>query len=66
MMTPAPAGKPVFSDAPAMAPAQLAPPPPQLSGTKQQRLDQLLSQYRADQISPQAYHEQRAKILAEQ
>ena len=36
-----------------------------LSSTKEQKLNELLNQYRADQISPQQYHEQRAKILAE-
>jgi hypothetical protein len=36
-----------------------------LSPAKQQKLDELLNQYRADQITPQQYHEQRAKILAE-
>ena len=59
------ASQPVFTAAPATAPADLAPPAPQLSGTKQQRLDQLLQQYKSEQITPQAYHEQRAKILAE-
>ena len=36
-----------------------------LSSTKEQKLNELLNQYRADQITPQQYHEQRAKILAE-
>jgi hypothetical protein len=43
-------------------------PPPAMSATmtaKDQRLEALLQQYRADQITPQQYHEQRAKILAE-
>jgi hypothetical protein len=40
-------------------------PPSTLSAAKQQRLEQLLQLYRADQITPQEYHEQRAKILAE-
>jgi hypothetical protein len=36
-----------------------------LSSAKEQKLNELLNQYRADQITPQQYHEQRAKILAE-
>jgi hypothetical protein len=36
-----------------------------IAATKEQRLQQLLSQYKADQITPQQYHEQRAAILAE-
>jgi hypothetical protein len=36
-----------------------------ISGDKQQRLAALLQQYRADQITPEQYHQQRAKILAE-
>jgi hypothetical protein len=37
-----------------------------LPSAKQQRLSDLLRRYRADQISPQEYHDERAKILAEQ
>jgi hypothetical protein len=33
--------------------------------TKQQRLVELLEDYKADKITPQEYHEQRAKIVAE-
>jgi hypothetical protein len=33
--------------------------------SKQQRLAELLEQYRRDQISPSDYHMQRAKILSE-
>ncbi len=47
---------------------QLAPlngPPLSISWSKEERLRTLLSQYQADQISPEQYHEQRAKILAE-
>jgi len=40
-------------------------PPAALSGSKEQRLQQLLQQYKSDQITPQQYHEQRAKIIAE-
>jgi hypothetical protein len=39
-------------------------PPPAVSAIKQQRLDQLLQQYRADQISPEQYQAERAKILS--
>jgi hypothetical protein len=41
------------------------PPPSPLPASKQQRLDDLLQAYRMDRISPQQYHTQRAKILAE-
>lgn len=60
--------------APAPAPAATsvvanpAPEPaiaPAFSGSKQDRLSALLQQYRADQITPQQYHTQRAKIIAE-
>jgi hypothetical protein len=43
----------------------LQPPPPAISAAKRQRLDDLLARYKADQITPEQYHEQRAKILAE-
>jgi hypothetical protein len=36
-----------------------------LSADKQIRLNALLEQYKADKITPQEYHEQKAKILAE-
>jgi len=36
-----------------------------INGTKQQRLQVLLDKYKADQISPQEYHQQRAAILSE-
>jgi len=49
--------------APAFPP--LAGPPPAVSADKEQRLQELLRKYRADQITPEQYHEQRAKILAE-
>jgi hypothetical protein len=38
---------------------------PAAMGSKEQRLGVLLQQYKADQITPQEYHAQRAKILAE-
>jgi hypothetical protein len=36
-----------------------------ISAAKQQKLDLLLFQYKADQITPEQYHEQRAAIIAE-
>jgi len=35
-----------------------------VSAQKQQRLHELLSRYQADQITPEQYHSERAKILA--
>ncbi len=49
-------------------PTQLPPlqgPPLALSGSKDQRLQELLQLYKTDTLSPEAYHAQRAKILAE-
>ena len=43
----------------------IASPPLPISGAKEQRLQQLLEQYRADLISPEQYHAARAKILAD-
>lgn len=68
--TPQPTPAPVASrNQPAAAPTMSLPtltgPATGLSSAKQQKLDELLNQYRADQITPQQYHEQRAKILAE-
>jgi hypothetical protein len=40
-------------------------PPPAVAADKEQRLQELLRKYRADQITPEDYHQQRAKILAE-
>lgn len=54
---------------PPTPPAQSLPPlqgpPSPLSASKQNRLEELLQLYKADQITPQQYHEQRAKILSE-
>ena len=49
-----------------VAPAfpQLQGPPLSISAEKQQRLQELLRRYQADEISPAQYHEERAKILA--
>jgi hypothetical protein len=40
-------------------------PASSVSAEKQARLDELLRKYRADQVTPEEYHQQRAKILAE-
>lgn len=45
--------------------AQPAPEPEAGPKTKQERLSALLLLYRADKLTPQEYHEQRAKLLAE-
>ena len=36
-----------------------------ISSEKQQRLNDLLRRYQADEITPAQYHQERAKILAE-
>ncbi len=41
----------------------LPPPPAAVSREQQRKLDELLQRYRADQISPEQYQAQRAKIL---
>jgi hypothetical protein len=43
----------------------LPPPPLPISADKQRRLADLLVKYQADTITPEQYHQQRAKILAE-
>ena len=40
-------------------------PPAAISAAKQQKLDTLLVRYKADKITPEEYHAERAKILAE-
>ena len=64
--------KPVVNETPMKVrgrkPLALEPmPPPSLpiSAPKAQRLQQLLEQYKADMVTPEQYHDQRAKILAE-
>jgi hypothetical protein len=47
--------------APAAAATPVAPPPM----TKEQKLHALLVKYKANQITPQEYHEQRAALIAE-
>ncbi|MEK7781347.1 MAG: hypothetical protein AAB370_07585 [Verrucomicrobiota bacterium] len=49
--------------APITANIETAPSP--LSGSKQERLAELLRRYKADEVTPQEYHTQRAKIIAE-
>jgi cell wall-associated NlpC family hydrolase len=39
-------------------------PPLPISAEKQQALSDLLAKYKADEVTPEQYHEQRAKILA--
>ncbi len=48
---------------PALAPIQA--PPPAISADKETRLKELLRQYKADEISAEQYHQQRAKVLSE-
>jgi len=43
----------------------IAAPPLPISASKQERLEALLVKYKADQITPEEYHQQRAAILAE-
>jgi hypothetical protein len=65
---PAPAPKPTKNEVKPVSAQAFTPmpaPPVPFSNDKQQRLDQLLKQYQADQITPAQYHEQRAKIIAE-
>jgi hypothetical protein len=59
----APVSKVVSSTATAEQPI-VAPALP-INMTKEQRLNSLLSQYKADQLTPQEYYEKRAAILAE-
>jgi hypothetical protein len=63
----APSAQP-FQRKPASAKSASAFPPlqgpsPAISAEKEQRLQELLRKYQADQISPEEYHQQRAKIL---
>lgn len=45
--------------------ANMEAPASPLSGSKQDRLAELLRRYKADEITPQDYHKQRAQIIAE-
>jgi len=49
--------------APVFSPIQA--PPPSISADKQQRLAELLRKYKAEDITPEEYHQQRAKIMSE-
>jgi hypothetical protein len=53
----------IVKGAPAFPPIQS--PPPSISTDKQQRLAELLRKYKAEEITPEEYHQQRAKILSE-
>jgi hypothetical protein len=48
---------------PAFPPIQA--PPPAISADKQQRLVELLRKYKAEELTPEEYHLQRAKIMSE-
>ncbi len=57
-----------LSQKPAKAPQAFPPiqaPPPAISASKEARLAELLRKYKADEITPEEYHQQRAKILSE-
>jgi hypothetical protein len=54
---------PKMTAAPAFPPIQA--PPPSVSADKQQRLAELLRKYKAEEITPEEYHLQRAKIMSE-
>ncbi len=56
-----PAAKPVIKTSSDFAP--IAAPALPLSAIKQQKLQDLLAKYKADQITPEEYHRQRAVIL---
>jgi hypothetical protein len=60
--TPAAPATEAKAAAPKMTPME-APASP-LAGSKEQRLAELLQQYKADKISPQEYHAARAKVIA--
>lgn len=62
--TPTPVPQPVVQ-APAKAPVTFEAPASSIPASKEARLAALLQRYKADLISPQEYHEQRAKIIAE-
>lgn len=61
---PAPAAATVPATAAAAAAKSTVPAAPVLS-SKEQKLQDLLARYKADKLTPQEYHEQRAAILAE-
>jgi hypothetical protein len=67
----APASAPAAAPVPApvkvkgLTPEPMLAPALPINASKAQKLDWLLNLYKADQLSPQQYHEQRAAILAE-
>ncbi len=76
-VTPKPASQPAVAAPPPAKPAEanyagkdlgmkpIAAPALPITASKEDRLAALLMQYKADQISPEEYHKQRAAILAE-
>lgn len=56
---------PTETKAPAKGRITFEAPASPVAGSKEQRLQQLLQQYKADQITPEKYHQERAKIIAE-
>lgn len=74
VVAPAPPAKPAKPIVTVAAPAPVVAAPitanietalSPLSGSKQERLAELLRRYKADAVTPQEYHTQRAKIIAE-
>lgn len=63
--TPQPTHQTVQSSAPPPPPPPVTIPPPAVSSSKEARLSALLVQYKADQITAEQYHTQRAAIIAE-
>ena len=69
-VAPAPNASGQFPRKPKVAKGQQPFPPIPGPGTavsadKQQRLAELLRKYKADEISPEEYHQQRAKVMSE-
>jgi hypothetical protein len=62
---PVAAGNTAVKPAPATVFAPISGPPTNLSATKEGRLTELLRKYKADEITPQEYQTERAKILAD-
>ena len=63
---PTKSGRPTVSTALiASTPLVMEVPPDPLTSAKAARMAELLQRYKADQITPQEYHTQRAAILAE-
>ena len=63
--TPKPGTTAVITPPPAAGYKPIDVPASPLTGTKEARLAALLQQYKADQITPEQYHTQRAAIIAE-